>query len=213
MLYRRDFLYAAGGLILARRAPGADDPFDTLPASVLRNHVKNGLIMIRHPAPAGTTSHARIAPASEPGQPLIVSGQVFAPDGTSPAPGVTVYAYNTDAEGYYGANHTFAPPRLYGWMITDAAGRFELQTIRPGRYPSMHVAAHVHFSAWGAGYPPQWFDELRFEGDSYLTPAQIAEDKTRGEFAAIQPLTRSDDGALHCSFRLRLSRRSNFGAA
>jgi protocatechuate 3,4-dioxygenase beta subunit len=200
---RREFLgCCAGGLVLARSAAAADDPFEALPAAVLHNSTKNGLIMIRHPAPADTGWRTRIVSSGEPGERLVVSGVVVAPDGTTPAAGVTIYAYNTDAEGYYGANHTFAPPRLYGWMKTDAGGRFELQTIKPGCYPDHRTAAHIHFSAWGAGYPPQWFDELRFVGDPYLAPGQAA-----------RPLTRGDDGLLHCSFRIKLARQSNFGAA
>jgi protocatechuate 3,4-dioxygenase beta subunit len=77
----------------------------------------------------------------------------------------------------------------------------------------MHVPAHIHFSLWGAGYPPQWVDELRFSGDSYLTAAEVAEDKARGKFATIQSLTRSSDGVLRCSFNIRLQRESNFSAS
>jgi protocatechuate 3,4-dioxygenase beta subunit len=123
---------------------------------------------------------------------------------------VIVCVYNTDAQGYYGEDHKEYPPRLYGWMKTEDMGRFELLTIKPGRYPGMHVLAHIHFALWGAGYAPQWVEELRFEGDSYLTPAMVAEDRARGEFAMIQPLTRGSDGVLHCPFRIRLQRESNF---
>ncbi|MBV9302501.1 MAG: hypothetical protein JOY62_16960 [Acidobacteriaceae bacterium] len=209
---RRKFLQKLavfGGLISARAA-SADDPFDALPPGVWRNARINGLVMIRHPAPANITSRTKITPPGEPGEQLVVNGQVFAPDGKTPAPGVTVYAYNTDAQGYYGENHKDYPPRLYGWMKTDDQGRFELLTIKPGRYPGMHVPAHIHFALWGGGYPPQWVDELRFQGDSYLTSAMIAEDRTRGEFATIQPLTKSPDGVLHCSFRIRVQNETNF---
>lgn len=197
-------------LIPLAQGSTSDDPFDALPPGAWRNSRRNGLVMIRHPAPANITWHAKLTQPGEPGEPLMVKGQLFAPDGKTPAPGVTVYAYNTDAQGYYGENHTEYPPRLYGWMKTDDAGRFELLTIKPGRYPGMHVPAHMHFSLWGGGYPPQWVDELRFEGDSYLTPAMIAEDRVRGEFATIQPLTRSQDGVLHCSFRVHAQSVSNF---
>jgi protocatechuate 3,4-dioxygenase, beta subunit len=213
---RRNFLETLavlGGLITAARGATVDDPFDALPPGVWRNSRRNGLVMIRHPAPAGITSRARIAQPGEDGEPLVVHGQVFAPDAKTPAPGVTVYAYNTDAQGYYGENHTSYPPRLYGWMKTDDQGRFELLTIKPGRYPGMRVPAHIHFAFWGGGYPPQWVDELRFEGDSYLTPAMIAEDQARGEFATIQRLTRNSEGVLHCSFHIRLQRQSNFSQA
>jgi protocatechuate 3,4-dioxygenase, beta subunit len=212
---RRQFLQNTGGvltcLIPAARELASNDPFDALPPEVWRNARGNGLTMIRHPAPASISSLAKIAQAGEPGERLAVSGQVFEPEGKTPAPGVTVYAYNTDAQGYYGENHKEYPPRLFGWMKTDEKGRFELFTIRPGRYPEMHVPAHVHFTLWGGGYPPQWVDELRFGGDSYLTPAMIAEDTIRGEFAPIRPLARTSDGALHCSFRIRLQHKSNFG--
>lgn len=211
---RRTFLKAMGvcaGFTAAPRGEAADDPFEALPPGVWRNARRNGLVMIRHPAPPGTGWQARIAAAGEPGEPLAVAGQVFAPDSKTPLPGVTVYAYNTDAQGYYGEDHKEYPPRLYGWMKTNAEGGFELFTIKPGRYPGMHVPAHIHFTVWGAGYPPQWVEELRFEGDSYLTPEAIAEDRNRGEFASIRPLTRGTDGLLHCSFRIRVQRESNFG--
>jgi protocatechuate 3,4-dioxygenase beta subunit len=149
---RRTFLQTLGvftGLITAARGATGDDPFDALPAGVWRNSRMNGLAMIRHPAPVSITWRAKITQANEPGEPLVVNGQVFAPDGKARAAGVTAYAYNTDAEGYYGENHTEYPPRLYGWMKTDDMGRFELRTIRPGRYPGMHVPAHIHFALWG----------------------------------------------------------------
>jgi hypothetical protein len=212
---RRAFLHSLGVIgVLSAPARGAtdDDPFTALPPEVWRNARYNGLVMIRHPAPATITWQAKIVPPGEPGEPLVVDGQVFAPDGKTPVPGITVYAYNTDAQGFYGENHKPYPPRLYGWMKTDNLGKFELHTIKPGRYPGMHVPAHIHFTLWGAGYPPQWVDELRFEGDSYLTPAMIADQRGRGEFATIQPLTRSSDGVLRCSFHIRLRSESNFSA-
>lgn len=205
-------LGAFGGVLAAARGATSDDPFDALPPGAWRNARWNGLLMLRHPAPAGTSSHAKTTQAGEPGDPLVVNGQVFAPDGKTPAAGVTVYAYNTDMHGYYGEDHKEYPPRIYGWMKTDDAGGFELLTIKPGRYPDMHVPAHIHFSVWGGGCPPQWVNELRFEGDSYLTSDMIAEDKVRGPFATIQPLTRTAEG-LHCSFRIRLQRESNFSEA
>ena len=212
---RREFLHnfaAIGALLPMACGAAEDDPFTALGPEVWRNSRKNGLVMIRHPAPTTITSQAKIIPPGEAGEPLMVSGQVFAPDGKTTVSAITIYAYNTDAQGYYGENHQEYPPRLYGWMKSDDLGRFELHTIKPGRYPGMRVPAHIHFSLWGAGYPPQWVDELRFEGDSYLTAAMIAEDRARREFATIRPLTRSSDGMLRCSFHIRLQSESNFSA-
>jgi protocatechuate 3,4-dioxygenase beta subunit len=214
---RRQFLKLAGHLgagagILALAATRleAEEPFDSLPPGLWRNARHNGLCMIRRPAPSRLSWRTEIAGNDEPGRRLIVRGAVLAPDGKTPVVGVTVYAYNTDAEGYYGENRAEYPPRLYGWMRTDADGRFELRTILPGPYPGMHVPAHIHFSLWGAGYPLQWVDELRFEGDRYITPAMLREAADQGEFRTIQRLARGEDGALRCGIKIRLQPHSNF---
>lgn len=214
---RRQFLKLAGQLgagagILALTAQGleAKEPFDSLPPGLWRNARNNGLCMIRRPAPSQLSWRTGIAGNDEPGQTLIVRGGVFAPDGKTPAAGVTAYAYNTDAEGYYGENRAEYPPRLYGWMRTDADGRFELRTILPGSYPGMRVPAHIHFSLWGAGYPLQWVEALRFEGDRYITPAMLSQAANEGEFRTIQRLARGQDGTLRCGFKIRLQLHSNF---
>ncbi len=201
---------AIGGLTLPATGSGEPDPFDALPKSVWERARNNGLVMIHRLAPANLSDRAKIVSKDEPGKPLIVEGQVFTPDATTPAENITVYAYNTDAEGYYGADRKEYPPRLYGWMKTDAAGRFELQTILPGHYPGMQVPAHVHFTAWGESYPPQWIEELRFEGDQYITPAMLAEVAKMGEFSSLQPLTQTADGVLRCRYQFRLQRETNF---
>jgi protocatechuate 3,4-dioxygenase beta subunit len=84
--------------------------------------------------------------AGGPGDPLVVTGRVFVPDGEHTVAGVVVHAYNTDKDGCYSPDGKVGHPRLKGYMKTDAEGRFELHTIRPGRYPGMHIPAHVHFN-------------------------------------------------------------------
>lgn len=162
------------------------------------------------PASPGTTWRTSIVSATEPGDRLVVHGTVFAPDGAHSVPGVDVYAYNTDIRGFYAPDGTVYPPRISGYMKTDAAGRFELHTIVPGRYPHMRVPAHVHWTLQGAGYPVQWRDEIRFAGDSYLTAEMIRDSESRGKFATIQPLVRAADGVYHCSVNLRLQERSTW---
>jgi protocatechuate 3,4-dioxygenase beta subunit len=197
---------------LTRPGSSAGGPFDGLPPGAWENARRNGLVMIRPNPPVNLSRSMQIAADAEPGERLIVAGQAFTPDGRTPASGVTVYAYNTDAEGYYGSAHAEYPPRLYGWMKTDAAGRFELRTIRPGSYPGMRVPAHIHFSAWGGEYPLQWFDELRFTGDRYITPEILAQDAELADFHAIQSLVRGRDGVLRCGIKIRLKNECNFRA-
>src|SRR5690242_16471363 len=98
--------------------------------------------------PANVGSTGMIAPANEPGDRLIVTGQLSRPDG-SPAANVIVYAYQTDATGDYHNRDRMA--RLHGWAKTDRDGRFEFRTIRPGPYPGRTIAAHIHLHAWGGG--------------------------------------------------------------
>lgn len=98
--------------------------------------------------PATLTSTGRIAPASEPGSPLIVRGQLLNIDG-SPAANAVVFAYQTDRGGLYDKRengpHSW---RLRGWVKTGADGRFTFETIRPGSYPNSNNPPHVHFTAF-----------------------------------------------------------------
>ena len=86
-------------------------------------------------APPEVSSVGVIAGANEPGQRLVITGTVYAPDGVTPAPGVIVYAYQTDAGGEY-HNDAQRVARLHGWAKSDAQGHFEFRTIHPGAYPA-----------------------------------------------------------------------------
>jgi protocatechuate 3,4-dioxygenase beta subunit len=160
-------------------------------------------------APTNVSSVGVIAGPSEPGPRLVFSGQVFAPDGTTPAPGVIVYAYQTDITGRY-QNDARGIARLHGWAKTDAQGRFEFQTIRPGVYPSRTVPAHIHFHIYGGGYPLQWTEELMFADDSLLRPEQKQSSAALGRFANIQSVTRGAEGIERCTFNIRASQATNY---
>jgi protocatechuate 3,4-dioxygenase beta subunit len=166
-------------------------------------------------APAHLSSRERIAPQEEPGTPLVISGQVVAPDGKTPVPGVTLYGYHTDADGYYrrvgqDGEAGERDPRLRGWAKSDENGGFEFTTIKPSPYPHRNVPAHVHMHAWGAGYPRQWF-QLEFAGDPLL-PKQHFTDNT-ADYLYIVPVAADQRGVEHCFVRITLLRRSNFPGA
>lgn len=163
-------------------------------------------------APPSPPSVARIAPSGEAGVPIAISGSVVAPDGSTPVPGVIVYCYHTDANGYYrptaagndaGEDH----PRLRGWARTDGSGHFSFLTIMPAPYPHRNVPAHVHVHAWGAGYPRQWF-ELEFEGDPSI-PQQHFTDNT-ADFLYIMPRGTRGGHSQEYSVKIRLQNTSNF---
>jgi protocatechuate 3,4-dioxygenase beta subunit len=155
--------------------------------------------------PAQLSAEGRIAPADEPGTPFVVSGTVFGADGRTPAAGIVLYAYQTDAQGYYRPDEKRTePPRLRGWVKTGADGRYELRTIRPAPYPNRSIPAHIHFVAWGPGVPRREIEELRFEDDPLVTAKVRAAAAKDGRFATVRPVEKGADGVDRCRFDIRL---------
>ena len=128
---------------------------------------------VSHVAPAGAPSNGRLAPASEPGPPLAVSGVVVDAKGT-PIAGASLYVYQTDAEGYYGVKPASdnRNPRLKLFLRSAADGRWSFDTIRPGSYPGSRVPGHIHFEVLAEGFRPRIF-EIVFEGDPFVTAAML----------------------------------------
>lgn len=157
--------------------------------------------------PARLTSVARIAPEHEPGTPLVIAGRVYQADGRTPAPGITVFAYHTDRTGVYDAR-TNGPHswRLSGWAISDAAGRFEFHTIRPGAYPGTTEPQHVHFSIEGPSVPRQSPVALEFADDPLVTERARAESQRAGMFGGVRPVV-SRNGVDHVEINLRIRGR------
>jgi protocatechuate 3,4-dioxygenase beta subunit len=160
--------------------------------------------------PQRLTSVARIAPESEPGTPLVIRGRVFQSDGLTPAPGITVFAYHTDRTGVYDVRangpHSW---RLKGWAITDAEGRFEFRTIRPGAYPGRAEPQHVHFSIEGPSVPRQSPAALEFADDPLMTQRAREESQRAGIFGGVRPVV-GRDGVDHVEINLRIETRGLF---
>lgn len=126
--------------------------------------------------PATLTNAARIGPGIDTGEPLAVDGVVYQNDGKTPAAGVVVYAYQTNASGRYanGATTTVwsrRHGRLRGWVKTGADGRYHFDTIKPAPYPNDTIPAHIHLTVLEPGKRPYWIDDIVFDGEFGVTPA------------------------------------------
>ncbi|MBB2486183.1 hypothetical protein H5407_13250 [Mitsuaria sp. WAJ17] len=128
--------------------------------------------------PAQLGARARIAPASEPGAPMVVTGRVLNRKGQAQA-GVILYAYQTDSRGVYPELagildvETRRQGRLRGWVKTNASGRYTFDTIRPGSYPGEDVPEHIHFHVIEPGCATYYIDDIMFADDPKLTPRQV----------------------------------------
>lgn len=145
----------------------------------------------------------------EPGEPLIVSGTIYAPDGRTPMPSANLFVYQTDATGVYsttgGDNRN---TRIHGLMTTSADGRYEFRTIKPGSYPNSRNAAHIHAYVSAADYPEYWIDEFVFMDDPYVTEEQKNKAAAEGNFAAVLTLKRGADGVLRGVRDIKIERCS-----
>ena len=161
----------------------------------------------KYTAPADAPSHIVVAGKEEPGERLIVIGEVT--DGKAAVAGVSIYIFHTDATGHYtpgGMDDQNA--RLHGAMRTDANGGFSYETIRPVRYGNN--PAHIHYVVNASGYRSRMV-ELWFADD----PA-IAARKAAGEpiipivyppgVVQILPVIRDAQGVWRCSQTIELKR-------
>jgi protocatechuate 3,4-dioxygenase beta subunit len=162
-------------------------------------------------APADAPSRVVVAGADEPGERLVVAGQVL--DGGEPVAGVSVFVFQTDVEGRYSkeltGNEAELNPRLHGAMRTDADGAYEYETIRPGPYDGN--AAHVHYLVRAPGYYPLlldlWFDDdpellARRQAGRPEIPLSFPKD-----VVAIRPVTRDAAGVWHTTRDIEMVRR------
>src|SRR5215831_19241311 len=73
-------------------------------------------------------SKIKLVADSEPGEPMIISGTIYLPDGKTPAKDAILAVWQTDASGNYiagGGGAGELHPRIHGRMKTGADGRYE----------------------------------------------------------------------------------------
>ncbi len=148
----------------------------------------------------------------EPGEPLIVSGTIYAPDGRTPLEGINLFVYQTDATGVYstsGGGGDNRSTRIHGLMRSNKEGRYEFRTIKPGSYPNSRNAAHIHAYVSGPDYPEYWIDEYLFEGDPFISATDRQKLGGKGTFSSILTPRRGADGVLRAVRDIKVERCTN----
>jgi protocatechuate 3,4-dioxygenase beta subunit len=147
--------------------------------------------------------------ADEPGEPLVVSGKIFGPDGKTPVDGALIHVYHTDARGIYSERDGQGgppDPRIKGWMKTGADGRYEFRTIKPASYPGSRIPAHIHSKVSAPGHAERWIHEFWFEGDPFIASESKRMFEGQGAFSPVMSISRGADGVLRCARDIRLER-------
>jgi len=154
-------------------------------------------------------SKVKIVSEQEAGEPLIVSGTIYSPDGKKPLPGITLSVYQTDATGRYSTSgDDNRGNRIHGVMRTNAEGRYEFRTIKPGSYPNSRNPAHIHAYISGPDYPEYWIDEYLFTDDPFIKDEDKQKAGGQGSFSHILSLTRGSDGILRAVRDIKIERCS-----
>ncbi len=152
-----------------------------------------------------------ITTADEPGKKIKVLGTVTDSE-NKPVANALVYLYQTDARGWYSADAPHVGgnegdmrhARLFGYVRTNDAGKFELQTIKPSGYPRSDLPAHIHVHVWADGYR-DFVNEFLFDDDERLTGA-IREQAVRNRFLVEKPEKTTAPFDQQFSYKIQLSR-------
>lgn len=159
---------------------------------------------------AALGSSAVIAGPDEPGERLVLSGRVFAVDGRTPRPGVTVYAHHTDATGIYRGEDlrgtgSARNGALKAWVATGSDGSYRFETIKPAPYPAQTMPAHIHLYVLEPGRRPYYVDDVVFAGEFMVDERYRAAQELRGG-SGIVSLARAPEGHLLASRDIVLER-------
>ncbi len=125
------------------------------------------------------------------GTQIKISGTVFNPDESTPAPDVILYVYQTNEDGVYPkkGNETSWARRhgyLRGWLKTDENGRYTLFTQLPKFYGN--EPAHIHLTVLEPDGSYYYVESFLFEGDDNLNSKHLNNPKPRGGFTGIMSM-------------------------
>jgi protocatechuate 3,4-dioxygenase, beta subunit len=166
--------------------------------------------------PVGETDNdlTRQHPHEPQGERIIVAGRVIDEDGRSVA-GALVELWQANAAGRYYHVKDDHPAPLdpnftgAGRAVTDADGRYQFTTIKPGAYPwrnhdNAWRPAHIHFSIFGSSFRTRLVTQMYFPGDPLLGCDPIFQ-SIRDERARARLVSRFDLGLTRPEWALGYS--------
>lgn len=117
----------------------------------------------------------QITTDEEPGRKIKIIATLKDEEGKS-ITGAIVYFYQTDAKGWYAAEKPHVGgnsgdqrhARLFGYAKTDAAGKFEIHTVKPSGYPQSDLPAHIHVEVLNHENYDARITEFLFDDDERL---------------------------------------------
>ncbi|MBK8549656.1 MAG: hypothetical protein IPL53_00830 [Ignavibacteria bacterium] len=129
--------------------------------------------------PSEINNIMNVAGSSEPGERIVIRGQILDEEGNAPYPGIIIYAYHTDNGGNYSkkGNETGFQKwhgYLHGWCMTGADGKYEIHTIKPGRYPSNDAPAHIHWAIKEPSGYMTYLNDFVFSDDSLVNKEYLS---------------------------------------
>ena len=125
------------------------------------------------PAKGGDLTRVPGRPGRAQGQVLRLTGRVLDRSGT-PVRGGKLHIWQANTFGRYthpnDDNHAPLDPAFEGFAVveTDADGRYDLRTVKPGAYPTPRGAmrpSHIHFEVYGKR--ERLITQLYFAGDPH----------------------------------------------
>jgi len=131
--------------------------------------------------PIGDTDNdlTRQHPDEPQGQRILVAGRVV-DESSRPVAGALIEIWQANAAGRYHHVKDDHPAPLdpnftgAGRTVTDADGRYQFTTIKPGAYPwrnhdNAWRPAHIHFSLFGSTFRTRLVTQMYFPGDPLLS--------------------------------------------
>ncbi len=122
----------------------------------------------------GSPYRAKVTSIGEPGTPLLVKGKVWSLNTRKPLPGAIIEIWQADDKGRYDNDDPEHPPTADSFtnrtrMTTDETGRYEFESIHPGKYrigESLWRPSHVHYMVSAPGHKTL-VTQLYFHGDPH----------------------------------------------